>query len=164
MKDLVIRVRNMSLGILNKLAFLPPLLARLVLGWVFFKSGWGKLHNLSQVTEYFQSLGIPAASIQAPFVAGLEFICGLMLVFGLLTRLAAVPMMGTMVVALLTAKLEAIQDVDDATGFSKLTAMMGNLFNQSEFLYILLLGWLVVAGAGAVSLDSRISRSLDKQA
>ncbi len=47
------------------------LLVRLYWGWQFAQSGWGKLHNLGRVTEYFASLNIPAPSVMAPMVASL---------------------------------------------------------------------------------------------
>ena len=123
-----------------KLEFLPPLITRLVIGWVFIESGWGKLTHLDKVIEFFGSLGIPFASVQAPFVAGLELVAGLLVLLGLATRFASVPLIGVMIVAIITAKSGDIEGI-------------GSLFGLSEFLYIVLLVWLVVRGAGRVSLD-----------
>ena len=61
------------------------------MGLVFVTTGWGKLQNLDRVIEFFRSLGIPAPEYQAPFVAATELACGLLLVLGLGTRFAAVP-------------------------------------------------------------------------
>lgn len=129
----------------TRLAWLPPLATRLCVGWVFLISGWGKLQNLPQTVTFFQELGIPQAQVQAPFVAGVEFVGGLLLIIGLATRFAAVPLMIIMAVALMTAKRE------DFTNFSDLSSIY-------EFLYIVLLAWLVVYGAGALSLDHLIRR------
>ena len=129
---------------IDKLSWLPPLLARLTLGVVFVQSGWGKLHSLERVTAYFVELGIPAASIQAPFVAATELFCGALLLLGLGTRLAAVPLAGTMVVAMLTAQRAHLGGLE--------------LFGLLELAYLSLLAWLVVAGGGVVSLDGLISR------
>ena len=65
-------------SLLTKTDWLPPLLVRLSVGVVFAQSGWGKLHDLQRVIDYFTSLGIPYANLQAPFVAGLEFTGGLL--------------------------------------------------------------------------------------
>lgn len=130
-------------------AWLPPLLARLTVGWVFVESGWGKLHHLDKVQAYFESLGIPAASLQAPFVASIEFGGGLLLLAGLATRLASLPLIGVMAVAIMTAKK------DELTGFSALTGF-------TEFLYIVLLAWLVVQGAGLLSIDALLGRKVRK--
>lgn len=131
-------------------AWLPPLLARITLGFVFLTSGWGKLQHLDKVTAFFESIGIPAASVQAPFVAGLEFVGGILLLAGLATRLISLPLIGVMVVAVITARKEEL------TGFSALTG-----FN--EFLYILLFVYLVVHGAGLFSLDAWVGRKVRKR-
>jgi hypothetical protein len=49
----------------DKLAFAGPMLARLTVGLVFIGTGWGKLHNLPDVTEFFASLHIPAPGFNA---------------------------------------------------------------------------------------------------
>lgn len=141
------RVRGLHellLTVADRAAWLPPLLARVTLGVVFIGTGWGKLHNLEQVVEFFQSLGIPAAEYQAPFVAATELSCGLLLLLGLATRVAAVPLMITMIVAIRTALWPDLGGLDD-------------LFGAAEFLYIALLLWLSIGGAGAISLDFLIA-------
>lgn len=131
----------------RRLAWLPPLAARVTVGAMFVSTGWGKLQNLDRVIEFFQSLGIPAPEYQAPFVAATEFSCGLLLVAGLATRFAAAPLVVTMLVAIRTALWPELEGVID-------------LFGKEEFLFIVLLGWLAVAGAGAVSLDALAARLL----
>ena len=55
----------------------PFLLAvRLYWGWQFAQTGWGKLHNLAKITDFFASLNIPFPPASAHLVAGLEFIGG----------------------------------------------------------------------------------------
>ena len=67
----------------------PLLLAvRLYWGWQFAKTGWGKLHNLAKITEFFASLNIPFPAFNAHFCAGLEFVGGILLILGLGTRLS----------------------------------------------------------------------------
>jgi putative oxidoreductase len=63
-----------------------PLLMRLIVGYVFMLTGWGKLANLAQVTENFIGWGIPFPKILTPFVSGVEFFGGAMLILGLFTR------------------------------------------------------------------------------
>jgi putative oxidoreductase len=126
-------------------AFIAPLLARLSVGYAFVESGWGKVHHLDKVAEYFAELGIPAPAFQATFVAYIELICGSLVLIGLGTRLAAVPLIGTMVVALLTAKASEI------AGFS-------DLIGTIELCYAVLLAWLALAGPGGVSVDHLIAR------
>lgn len=131
----------------RSLAWLPPLAARASVGWVFLESGWGKLHNLEGVTEFFASLGIPAPHLQAPFVAGTELLGGALLLLGLATRFAALPLIGVMTVAILTALRDQIGAFSD-------------LFGLAEFCYIALLAWLAISGAGSVSLDAVLRRRL----
>jgi putative oxidoreductase len=146
---ILLRLRSLGLGVAAKLDWLPPLLARLTVGTVFLQSGWGKLHNFPKVIDFFTTLGIPAPWFQAHLVATTEFVGGGLLILGLLTRLASIPLAVTMVVALLTAKRADIQEWTD-------------LFGISEYLYIVLLSWLMTAGAGAVSLDRWLTRKLPK--
>lgn len=129
------------------LSWLPQTLARLAIGWVFVQSGWGKLNNLPKVIDYFGTLGIPAPHLQAPFVAGVELLGGALVLAGLFTRVAAVPLAATMVVALLTAKRGDISSAAD-------------LFGTAEFLYLTVLGFLAAFGAGAISLDGFLVRRL----
>ena len=145
----LIDLRRLLHSLCARLAFAPPLFARLVIGVVFTHSGWGKWHHLDQVVKFFADLGIPAPQLQAPFVASVELGCGALVLVGLATRLAAVPLIGTMVVALATALGEKI------TGLNA-------LFGLAEFLYIALLVQLIVGGAGAVSLDRFVARALDR--
>jgi putative oxidoreductase len=100
----------------EKTGWIPPLLARLTLGIVFAESGWGKLHNLPRVIAFFTELGIPAPSVQAPFVAGVELVGGLLLIVGLFTPLAAVFLAATMVVAIATAKMGDVHTIGEFAG------------------------------------------------
>jgi putative oxidoreductase len=84
-------------------------LLRIVVGLVFFKEGTGKLFGWfggggwAATCAYFQNLGIPFPELNAFLVGYTEFLGGTALVLGLLTRLAALPIGITMIVALLTA-------------------------------------------------------------
>jgi putative oxidoreductase len=139
------KLETTALHWIERIAFLGPLLARVTVGAVFLISGWGKLHNLDKVSEFFTELGIPAPHIQAVFVSWVELVCGGLVLLGLATRLASIPLICTMLVALITAKAEEIAGVSD---------LLGTL----EFAYIALLVWLTVSGAGAVSLDRVLAR------
>ncbi len=127
------------------LSWLPPTVARLAVGWVFFQSGWGKLHDLQKVTDYFTQLGLPAPAFQAALTSTTEFVCGSLLLLGLGTRLAAAPLIITMIVAIRTARW------DDVDG-------VASLFTMIEFLYIALCVWIGTTGAGPLSADALIAR------
>jgi putative oxidoreductase len=133
----------------RRLGPLGPTLARLTVGLVFIGTGWGKLHTLSDVTDYFASLGIPAPGFNARLAATTEFVGGLLVLVGLGTRIAVLPMAFTMVVAILTAKRGDIHGLTDLVGFE-------------EWSYLVLFVWLAVAGAGPLSLDRVIAPRLDR--
>lgn len=133
----------------RRLGWLPPTVARVTVGWIFVQSGWGKLHHLDQVVKFFAGLGIPAPQIQAPFAAGTELVCGALLLAGLATRLAALPLVVVMTVALSTALADRISELSD-------------LFALAEFCYVALLSGLAVFGAGPLSLDALIARRLQR--
>jgi putative oxidoreductase len=141
------KLQRMALQWAQRIAFLGPLLARFTIGVAFITSGWGKVHNLEKVTAFFTELGIPAPAFQATFVSWVELVCGTLVLIGLGTRLASIPLICTMIVALITAKAEDIAGVSDLVG-------------TIEFTYIVLLAWLVVVGGGLLSLDRLIARRL----
>jgi putative oxidoreductase len=121
---------------------------RLVLGATFIMHGGQKLfvYGFAGVTGAFAGMGIPMPGLLGPFVALVEFFGGIAIVLGLLTRLAALGVGATMLVAILTVHLKA--------GF----------FNPSgvEFPLSLLASaiTLVITGAGAFSLDALLDKRL----
>jgi putative oxidoreductase len=149
MSSLPARIARVTREVERRSSWLPPLVTRVTIGWIFVQSGWGKLHHLDQVVKYFADLGIPAPQIQAPFAAGTEFVCGALVLAGLATRLAALPLMVVMTVALSTALADRISELSD-------------LFALAEYCYIALLLWLAVRGAGPVSLDALVARRLER--
>ena len=118
-------MRNTALATLRRLEWTPPLLARLVIGAVFVPTGWGKLHNLPDIVDFFRQLGIPFPELQAPFVSSIELVCGGLVLAGLGTRLASVPLIGTMVVAILTAVWPQLDTARDLLGKEELHYMSG---------------------------------------
>lgn len=152
MESLVTRllaIRHLVLEVAGSLAWLPPTLARFTVGWIFLWSGWGKLHDLDQIVRFFGELGIPYPELQAPFASGTELVCGALLLAGLFTRLASVPLIVVMIVAIVTAQRENV-------------TALGDLFGLVEFLYIALLVWIGVAGPGPLSLDALLVRAAER--
>jgi putative oxidoreductase len=147
--DRISRLRHLILKVSASLRWLPPTVARLTLGWIFLPSGWGKLNDLPKVVGFFTELGIPAPRLQAPLAAGTEFLCGALMLLGLCTRLASLPLIGTMIVAILTAKRGELHELSDLFGFA-------------EYLYIVLCLWLGAYGAGPISLDAFFAKRLER--
>jgi putative oxidoreductase len=142
-------LRHLILRVCASLRWLPPTVTRLTLGWVFVESGWGKLHNLPKVIDFFRSLGIPAPEIQARFSSSMELLCGVLILLGLCTRLASLPLIVIMTVAILTARRSELNGISDLFGFI-------------EYLYIAMALWLAAYGAGPISLDALIAKRMDR--
>lgn len=117
-----------------------PLIMRLIVGYTFMLSGWGKLTHLEQVTENFVGWGIPLPNILTPFVSGVEFFGGAMLILGLFTRIPAAMLAVVMVVAIRSAKWGDVDSLETLLGFEEAT-------------YFAAFMWLAIAGPGAASLD-----------
>jgi putative oxidoreductase len=143
------QTRRSLLAIAAKLSWFPPALARLTLGVIFVGTGWGKLHNLEKVTEFFTQLHVPAPSFSAALVGATELVCGSLLLIGLIARLAAIPLIVTMCVAIATAKSGDIEGIRDLLGVQ-------------EFDYVVLLAWIAIAGAGALSVDRALAKQLER--
>ena len=129
----------------DKISFMGPTLARLTVGLVFIGTGWGKLHSLGDVTDFFASLQIPAPGFNARLAASTEFVGGILVLLGLGTRLASLPLAFTMVIAILTAKRGDITGLTTLVGFE-------------EWSYLVFFIWLALVGAGPLSIDGLIGR------
>lgn len=87
------------------------LLIRLYWGWQFATDGWGKLHNLGRVADYFGTLNLPAPAATALFVSLLEFGGGILLAIGLFTRITSLLLFINMTVAFWAAEKDAFLGV-----------------------------------------------------
>jgi putative oxidoreductase len=140
---------------LTNLSWLPNLVIRVSVGFMFFSGAVNKLADLGKFTAMFVRLGIPAAQVLAPATAVLELVGGAALVLGLGTRLVSLALAGDMVGALIT-------DIGPnlAQKYPALWDFLSNLFYAPEWLLVGLLLWLLCVGAGKASLDALISRRL----
>jgi putative oxidoreductase len=129
----------------------PFLLAvRLYWGWQFMQTGWGKLHNLSHVRDFFASLGIPAPGLMAPAIASLEFFGGILLITGLGTRLIGLLLAINMLVAYITSDLMALKSI-----FSD----PGKFYVADPFTFLFASLLVFIFGAGIISVDALIDRN-----
>ena len=82
------------------------LLLRLLVGWIFLTEGIQKfLFPAALGVGRFIKIGIPYPHITAPFVGVVEIACGMLLMIGLVTRFAAVPLLIDISVAIATTKV-----------------------------------------------------------
>src|SRR5450432_4534599 len=90
----------------------PFLLAvRLYWGWQLIESGWGKLHHLDKVTEFFTSLALPMPAQTAVAISCLEFFGGIFLAIGLMSRVTSLALTINLIVAYITADREALNSI-----------------------------------------------------
>ena len=122
-------------------------------GWSFFLTGKGKLLNLEKTTTFFTDLGLPLPKLNAIMAGSTECVGGLLLLFGLCSRLVSVPLMFTMIVAYATADKEALQAIFSDT--DKFTS-------AAPFLFLLASVIVFAFGPGKLSLDALLFRKTAK--
>jgi putative oxidoreductase len=132
------------------------ILIRLMVGAVFLSEGIQKFLYPAEVgAGRFAKIGLPAPEALAPLVASFEIACGLLVLAGLFTRLAAVPLVTIMLVAISTTKVPILT----ASGFWKMA-------HEARTDYSMLLGslFLLIVGGGAWSLDSSLRKRSSEKA
>jgi putative oxidoreductase len=125
------------------------LFVRLYWGYQIMQNGWGKLHNLAHVSEFFASLGLPAPGATATFVATFEFVGGILLIVGLASRLVGLMLAVDMFMAYVTADREALLSFFHDPGKFYVA-------DPYTFLFAGLL--ILIFGPGIVALDTLLER------
>src|SRR5260370_37920006 len=90
MGKLIAKIRQRHEQFFGLISYLQSpflLFVRLYWGWQLAQSGLGKLHHLSNVAEYFASLGLPMPAPMAAFIACVEVFGGIFLALGLVSRI-----------------------------------------------------------------------------
>jgi uncharacterized membrane protein YphA (DoxX/SURF4 family) len=114
----------------------------------------------------FTKIGIPAPEVMAPFVGGVEIVCGVMLLAGLLTRLAAIPLLIDISVAILSTKIPIL--LGQAFWMFTLPKLPRYGFlsmvheARADFSMLLGLLFLLIVGAGKWSLDAKIAAAAER--
>src|SRR5580658_4411346 len=129
------------------------LLIRILVGWVFLSEGIQKfLFPASLGVGRFVKIGIPWPQAMAPFVGVVEIVCGSLLLIGLVTRLATVPLLIDIAVAIYSTKIVT---------FAK-NGFWGTLHEARTDVSMLLgLVFLLLVGGGAWSLDAWLAGRRD---
>jgi NADH dehydrogenase len=146
LRDRLRRLVRLGLAVAHELESVAPLLTRVVLGWAFLRTGFGKWQNFDETVAFFGDVGIPLPLGSAALVATLELVGGGLLILGLRTRLCAALLVATMAVAIATADREVF--------LAGLTP--GSDVGVTDVVplnFLLFLMWLVAFGAGGLSLD-----------
>jgi len=133
----------------------PILLAmRLYWGWLLFQAGLGKLQHIDPFATLLASLGFPLTYIQAYAAALSECSGGVCLMLGFASRLMAIPVIITMLVAYATAHRQSL-----LTLFSD----PGLFIEQGPFLFLLTALLVFAFGPGKLSIDYLIQRLIFKK-
>ena len=123
------------------------LLIRVLVGWVFVSEGVQKFLFPAQLgVGRFEKIGIPASHVMAPFVGTVEIACGCLVLIGLFTRLATIPLLCVISVAIVTTKIPMLIH-------NGVWAMLHEA--RADFSMLLGLLFLLIAGAGSLAMDAR---------
>ncbi|HUJ10741.1 MAG TPA: DoxX family protein [Verrucomicrobiae bacterium] len=130
------------------------LIIRLYWGWQFFLTGKGKLTHLDKVAGFFANLHIPFPKFNAALTGSVECTCGLLLLLGLGSRIATVPLLVVLIVAYLTADFDKVQHIfSNPDGF----------LSATPFLFMLAVVIVLIFGPGTFSLDALVAKMRGKK-
>lgn len=125
-------------------------LIRVMIGAVFLSEGIQKLLFPADVgAGRFEKIGLPSPESLGPLVGGFEIICGTLVLLGLFTRLAVIPLLTIMAVAIYTTKVPIL-----------LKSGAWKMAHEARTDFSMLMGalFLLIVGAGAWSLDAMLSK------
>jgi len=134
------------------LADVAIFVARVVVGLMFFLSGFHKLFNAAQAIKMQKTMveaGIAAPRATAKFVSFCEFVSGALLVVGLLTSVAAAILLVISLVALVTVAARSVEG-------TRFGYRLSSYLDLPETLLIVILGALIIVGPGLYSLDTAL--------
>lgn len=138
------------------------LLVRLYWGYGFFVAGKGKLMNLERTAGFFADLGIPFSNVNAVVAASVECFGGLLLILGLFSRLASIPLVVTMLVAYATAHYEAV--VVAYQSLQGWALALDEVVKQAPFPFLMTALMVMAFGPGRFSLDAILTKKFCKTA
>ncbi|MGA8530265.1 MAG: DoxX family protein [Acidobacteriaceae bacterium] len=123
------------------------ILIRILVGWVFISEGIQKfLFPNALGVGRFEAIGIPLPQFAAPFVGFVEIFCGALLIVGVLTRLAALPLLAVILTAIGTTKIPELWHVNQGVWFMLHDA-------RTDFSMLLGLIFLLIVGPGPLSIS-----------
>ena len=134
---------------LANLKSLPLFFFRLILAYGFYGPATMKWANINGIAEWYGSMGIPLPTLNAYLSGTVEIAALILLPLGLATRFISIPLIITMIVAIITVHI--------GNGFAA-----GDNGFEIPLYYILMLVALLINGAGKFSVDHLISKRLLK--
>jgi putative oxidoreductase len=152
MRTFALQIRKLYAWAVNAANLLQSpflLFVRLYWGLQLAQNGWGKLHNLGRVSEFFSSLGLPAPGPTAAFVATVEFLGGILLAIGLFSRFIGLVLAIDMTMAYVMADREALFSI-----FSD----PGKFYVADPYTFLFAALLILIFGPGKFSLDTLLLR------
>jgi putative oxidoreductase len=125
------------------------LFIRVYWGLQLVQNGWGKLHNLEKVTQYFASINVPMPGASAHFVGLLEFTCGILWCLGLGSRAIS---------AVMTVNLISAYWFGDHDALLSFFSDPGKFYAADPFTFLFVSVILLLFGPGFLSLDALIRK------
>ena len=124
-------------------------------GWQLSQNGWGKLHNLPRVTEFFASLGLPAPGSRLRLYPALNSSAGILLAIGLLSRITALGVFIDMTTAYWAG---------DRDSFLAFFSNPNKFAGADPFVFWFVALIILIIGPGKWSLDTLLRRRMRKDA
>src|ERR1700723_1882485 len=147
----ILRIYHRAVSALASLQSPMLLAVRIYWGFQFAQTGWGKLHPLAKITSFFASLNIPFPGFNAPFIASLEVVGGILMILGLISRPIALLLACNMFVAYSTPDREALPAI-----FSD----PGKFYVADPYTFLFASLMILIFGAGLFSIDTVIAKRL----
>ena len=144
------------------------ILIRLIVGCTFLSEGIQKfLYPAALGVGRFTKIGIPYPEVMAPFSGTFEIVCGTLIILGLLTRLSAIPMIINISVAIISTKIPILL----AHGYWTFNLPKASQYGfwamaheaRTDFAMLLGTVFLLLVGAGSISLDALFFRPASAQ-
>jgi len=124
------------------------LFVRLYWGWQLAQSGWGKVHHLSNVTEFFASLGLPMPMQMAVFIACVEFFGVIFLALRLFSSVTALA---------LTVNLTMAYVIGDREALLSFFSDPDKFIAAAPFAFLIASLIVLIFGAGRISMDTALA-------
>src|SRR6266446_6505909 len=151
MDNLIAKIRQWHDQFFTLVSYLQSpflLLVRLYWGWQLAQSGWGKLHHLSNVAEYFATLGLPMPAQMAIFIACVEFFGGIFLALGLVSRITGL---------VLTVNMTMAYVIGDHEALLSFFSDPDKFIAAAPFAFLIVSLIVLIFGAGKISVDTAIA-------